>query len=360
MQKNYLILFFMVLSIPCQGEVATDFKVPALQPINLTMPTNNSDILSSNIHQDLFPYFLRPINFSKEGIAHYFSYTYNHERYTQYLPYNFSHMVQFLEFGLENNQTQQYAQSIIKLFLQKIKACEFIESYALHHAMPQLANALEPYLVKKEYSLLQELERSLKERFSSIFSTYFSYFQKNPDAFLDALAQQIAKKTNEVQTQQHIDIEQVKKDVVRFLEICMNKLIWSPQDGYGAWLSINQLADDAELFLDKKLITNIDALDDLHWSLIHRFCYFVDIAQQDISQDAFVQIINDIHTHDLAIFSIEEQEDLITSKKDHLLRKINNYCPYAYRKALPLATFAPTEQSVHFAMPAGQTPAAQR
>lgn len=353
MQKNHFILLYMVLSIHSNLQLANDIlprKNKSTQPshdsINLeqslikpsVLPTPASFELSPSISiaskeqsLDLFSYFLRPINFSKEGITYYFTYTYNHEKYTEYLPYNFSHMLEFLEFGHNNNQTQAYAKSIIKLFLQKIKGCDFINSYSLITAMPKLADALEPYIVKKEATFLQELQKSIKARLSNIFSTYYAYFQKNPDAFLEALAEQIAKKTNEVQTQQHIDIEHIKKDIVRFLEICINKLIWSSKDPYDAWIAINDLATQAENFLDKKLLSDVDALDDIYWSLIHRFCYFIDIAAEDFSQEVFIQIIQDIHKEKLILFEMSEQEDLIMSKKDFLLRKIKNYCPYVYQ-----------------------------
>jgi hypothetical protein len=280
---------------------------------------------------DLFSYFLRPINFSTEGIGHYFKYTYNHEKYTEYLPYNLSHMIQFLEFGKNCNQTEAYAKSIIKLFMQKIKGCEFMNSYNLVTSMPKIADSLEPFMIKKETTFLQEVQKSLKDRFSSIFSNYFSYFQKNPDAFLDALSEQIAKKTNEMHTQQHIDVEHIKKDVLRFLELCINKLIWSPNDAYEAWISINEIATQADYFLRKKLLTDVDALDDLYWSLIYRFTYFLDIAHEHISEETLIQIVQEIHTEKLLLFMIEEQEDVITTKKEFLLQKIKNYTPYTYQ-----------------------------
>lgn len=343
MQKISVLFFCMGLILHTTQQFATEInkitiekKIDIAQPKTLSVTTNifnpiNAPIVAQNV--DLFPYFLRPISFTQSGITDYFTNTYNHEKYTEYLPYNFSHMIQFLEYGQEQQQTELYAQSIIKLFMQKIKGCDFINSYSLLTAMPRLCDALVPYIQKKEASFLQELQTSLKIRFSNIFSTYNSYFQKSPDAFLDALSEQIAKKTNEVQTKQHIDIEHVKKDILRFLEICANKLIWSPKEGYDAWVSINELADRSHLFLEKNLITDVDALDDIHWSLIHRFCYFLDIAQTDIKQETFIQMVNDIHTQDLILLKIEEQENFITTKKEFLLKKIKNYCPYVYETA---------------------------
>ena len=295
------------------------FELPQLSPA----PTNDPSV-------DLFSYFLRPIDFSKEGIAHYFKYTYNHDTYTEYLPYNFSHMIQFLEFGQTHDQNEAYAKSIIKLFLQKIKGCDFVSSYSLITSMPKLADSLAPYIEKKEAGFLEELQKNLKVRFSKIFSTYYSYFQKNPDAFLEALSEQIAKKTNEVQTQQHIDVEQIRKDVLRFLETCISKLVWDPTDAYDAWIAINEIATQTEQFLDKKLLSDVDAFDDICWSLIHRFCYFIDVSSENISQEIFIQIINDIHTEKLILFEVEEQEDLIVHKKDFVLNKIKNYFPYVY------------------------------
>lgn len=387
MQKNYLVLLCMILSIHSSLQRATDIQTactqtttiqpavtsitPVMQPVaaDVINTSNESEkntpkviatptdklicettivkpatpvvfemplIVAPPSHDqgsDLFYYFMKPINFSKEGITHYFKYTYNHEKYTEYLPYNFSHMIQFLDFGQEHSQSETYAKSIIKLFLQKIKGCECVSSYSLISSMPKLADSLAPYLQKKEATFLGELQRSLKARFSNIFSTYYSYFKKNPDAFLEALSEQIAKKTNEVQTQQHVDIEHIKKDILRFLETCISKLIWSAQDGYEAWIAINELAIESEHFLHKKLLSDIDAFDDICWSLIHRFCYFLDLAGEEISQDAFIQIINDIHNEQLILLRVEEQEDVMTSKKDFLLKKIKNYCPYVYPAA---------------------------
>lgn len=356
MQKKYLVLFCMLLSIQTHPQLATPIAseqnyqnfVPQFQParvdqsiihpahINQQALFEIPQLITAPSHDqslDLFSYFLRPINFSKEGITHYFKYTYNHDQYTQYLPYNFSHMIQFLEFGQAHDQNQAYAKSILKLFLQKIKGCDFINSYSLISSMPKIADALTPYMIKQEASFLKELQQSLKHRFSNIFSTYMSYFQKNPDAFLDALAEQIAKKTNEVQTLQHVEVEHVKKDILRFLETCIGKLVWSPQDAYDAWISINELATQVENFLDKQLLCDVDAMDDLCWSLIHRFCYFLEIAADDISQETFIQIIKDIHQEKLVLFQIEEQEDLVTDKKNYLLKKIKNYCPYEYASA---------------------------
>ena len=321
MQKFYYILLLTVFSINSSTQIATEQNKTKIDSID------NISYQPYLQEEEMVMHFLRPIHFSQDGIAHFFKYTYNHDNYTEFLPYNFSHMIQFLEFGKEQEQSELFAKSVIKLFLQKIKACSFVNAYSLIEMMPKFSKSMKPYIEKKEASFFGELKESLKSRFANIFSNYFSHFKKNPEAFLDALAEQIAKKTNDTQTSQHIEVEHIKKDVVRFLEICINKLVWSPEDGYEAWLSVNQLAQDSYELLQSDLITDMDALDDILWSLIHRFCYFVKISKHDLPQDFFVKVINDINSKNLILFTVEEQEDFITPKKEFLLNKLQKLSP---------------------------------
>lgn len=330
-------LYSSDLLIQSKKEIdAIDFvdHADSIKPIEkqFTLESNNLvTAFGQDVSADMFSFFLRPIDFSKEGISYYFTYTYNHDQYPYYLSYNLSHMIQFLEFGQKNNQSQLYAKSIIKLFLQKIKGCDYMNSYSFLQALPALGNSLEFYMINQEAGFLSELQKSLKQRFSNIFSTYMSYFQKNPDAFLDALSEQIAKKTNEVQTQQHIDVEQVKKDFLRFLELSISKLIWSPAQAYQAWESIHEIAKICEQFLHKKLISDLDALDDIYWSLVHRFCYFIDLCGQEISQQDLIRIIDDIATQRFVLFAVCEQEHGILTKKQFLIKKIKHYSSYEYQ-----------------------------
>lgn len=299
-----------------------------LELLKLSNPDTSPQVESTSFFEDdTVSFFLRPVTFTQDGIAHYFKYTYNHDNYINFLPYSFSHMLQFLEFGKTQENPEQFAKSVIKLFLQKIKACRFINAYNLLDFLPQFATSMQPFLQKKESSFLHNLQVSLKNKFTSVFSNYFPYFKKNPDAFLEALSEQIAHKTINKQTEQHIDVEHLKKDVLRFLEICINKLAWSPEDGYEAWVSLNKFAEATFAFLERKMITDIDAYDDLCWSLVHRFCYFVELWHEQLSAEFFTKVTNDLKHKRLLLTEVEEQEDFMRSKKDYLLRFIQKFAP---------------------------------
>lgn len=289
------------------------------------------DVLSKQ-EADLINFFYRPIDFSQEGINYYFRYVYNHPEYVNYLPYNLSHMIQFLEHGAKSDQSEAFAASIVKLFMQKIKATPYIDAESFAEFLPRLAISLKPYLEKKEASFLQEMQKVLKERLTSVFSKYFSYFQKNPDGFMTSLAEQIAKQTNHLHTQQHVEIEQLKKDILKFIEFCANKLVWSSKDDLQVWYICNKLAYEAQQCLEKGVLTEQDALDDVAWSLIHRFCYFVELAAPTLSREFYESVLSDLRSKPLILTAVEEQEDLITPKREYLANKIQMYRDVAFPK----------------------------
>ena len=183
MQKQYLFLLLFCFSIVSKNQIANSTTLP-------TIESESSAELQFVQEDELTLFFLKPINFDQNGITYYFKHVYNHDKYTEFLPYNFSHLIQFLQFGHTNEQPEQFAKSVIKLFLQKIKACNYINGYNLLEMMPKFAESLQPYVEKKKASFFQELQRSLKKRLTDVFSQYFTHFKKNPDAFLEALAEQ--------------------------------------------------------------------------------------------------------------------------------------------------------------------------
>lgn len=291
----------------------------AVQPVQQNSTESYSSAALTRHEIDLVSFFSKPIEFTPEGIAYYFKYVYNHPEYIHYLPYNLSHMIQFLEYGIKSGQNETFAASVIKMFLQKMKAVPYVEAESLAEFMPKFTQSMKPYLDKKEVQFLQEMQVMIKEKLTQVFSKYFSSFQKNPDAFMGSLAEQIAQQTNQSATKQHIDVEHLKKDILRFLEICVNKLAWSSKDDIQIWYTCNRLAHECQICVEHKVLCDQNSLDDMCWSLIHRFCYFVELSQGALSNDFYAHVLHDLQTKPLVLVAIPEQEDMITSKKNHLI-----------------------------------------
>lgn len=291
------------------------------------------DILSKK-EADLVNFFYRPIDFSADGLNYYFKYVYNHPEYTHYLPHNLSHMIQFLDHGQQTEQSEAFAASVIKLFMQKVKATPYIDAESFVEFLPKFADAMKPYLEKKDATFLNDVQVVLKDRLTHVFSKYFSYFQRNPDGFMTSLSEQLAKQTNQLCTTQHVEVAELKKDVLRFVELCANKLVWSSKDDMKVWYICNKLAHEVQQCLDKGVLSGSEAFDDGCWSLIHRFCYFLELSASTLSKDFYDQVLNDLKTKPLVLTSAEEQEDAITTKRSHLITRVQMYKDIAYPKPL--------------------------
>jgi hypothetical protein len=273
---------------------------------------------------DLISFFSKPIEFTPEGIQYYFKYVYNHPEYPSHLPYSLSHMIQFLQYGIESGQNEQFAASVLNMFLQKIKAAPFVEAENFTEFLPKFTRAIKPYLEKKEANFVNEMQVIIKDKLGKIFAQYFSYFQKNPDGFMTSLAEQIAKQTNKSVTQQHVEVEHLKKDILRFIELVANKLVWSSQDDIQVWYTCTRLADECQICLDQNVLCNSEDLDDLCWSLVHRFCYFVELSHDSLSKDFFSKVAHDVKTNkNLTLIARPEREDLMVPKAQQIERVID-------------------------------------
>jgi len=303
-------------------EKSKSSKIEKKEETKVEQQDQMDNLLLDRHEADLVSYFCKPIEFTPEGIANYFKYRYNHPEYVNYLPYNLSHMIQFLKYGTQTDQNEAYAASVIKMFLQKVKAAPYVEAESFVNFMSEFSKAIRPYLEKKQANFLSEMQTVLKNKLSEMFACYFNVFQKNPDTFMNSLAEQIVKQTNQSVTQQHVEVEQIKKDVLRFFEICANKLVWSSQDDIQTWYCCNRLAHECQICLENSVLCDANALDDMCWSIIHRYCYFVDLSKDILSKDFYSQVLYDLQTKPLLLTALEEQEQLMINKKDHLICKL--------------------------------------
>ena len=117
--------------------------------------------------------------------------------------------------------------------------------------------------------------------------------------------------------QNHIAQEQLKQMFVRFVELGLMKLVWSPHDQEEVWSSVKRISSQCVNLLEMNIIS-LDELDDLFKSLLERFCYFLDFGGSELSQEALEAMKNDVLSGDMFMFELEEQEQAIETKKDRM------------------------------------------
>lgn len=264
--------------------------------------------------------FMQPIELDEKGINFFISRVYNHPFYaSDFLPNNFTHLIQFLEKGTETGQKRAYTQSIFHLFSNKLKSTHYINAYAFNDLLSMM-----PPIIQHNFIPLHTNTRSLEHDINNMlynkFLTQYPSFKKNPNDFLQQLSHDIVQsfETSSTKDTESIEIEELRKTVLVFLETCLGKLIWCPEDKEQTWHSVKTIAQQLTTFSEQKIVPNQDDLNALFRTLLERYCYFIDIAGHQFSESFYDYIKQDIYTNPTNFLTLSE-EDGVTSKSQRLL-----------------------------------------
>ena len=313
MSMNFILLLLICVTTFIQTVQGIDNK-----------KSNTITYRSEDIEQEQGLSLYASIDMSPDGIKNFLQHVYNRSEYAEILPTNLSHIMQMLQHGKKNNQSRAYVKSVIKLFGNKLKGVSHINAYAYSFMLADFPDLLGNYFLIKRSANLYKYKETLNTILYQTFLAKYDFFKQSPQEFFDVLSQEI------IETLQHdlpmlsddISTEELRHTIVRFLEIGINKLIWHPKEHDKIWTSVKTISHQLEALMEHNIIDDANELDDLFWTLIHRFCFFLDVAHDLLPVKFFEAIKNDITTEQLLLVELEEQEALITSKRDHLLHVI--------------------------------------
>lgn len=309
--QRYMNKFIFFLLITVFSHTA---KAENMQPYQLIDPQEEMGFLVKE--------FCRPLKFTRSGIRCFLRHSFNRVEYAQdFLPHNFSHLIQFLQFGNSTEQTTAYFQSTVRLFSNKLKSSRYLNAYVFADLLEDLPIVLQKQFepIQTSSSIFETIKSKIKETLYSVFLSQFSLFKSNPEQFFNDLSEELVIAANGAKAlEEKVDHERLAQQLIRFLEIGINKLIWSPSDQEEIWESIKVIAKHLETMMHKKMI-NEDDLDDLFKSLIERFCYFLEATGTDLSIEVVQNIKKEINGGQLLFVELEEQEQYIETKKERLL-----------------------------------------
>lgn len=330
----YAMILLFCLSIPSINFYANTTDLPYILEQNTDCyALTESEETAMLREQELINFFLKPIDFSSEGIGHFFKYTYNHPMYADFVAHDFSHLIQLLEFGKETNKATAYAKSVFQLYSQKVKMSSYVNAYNFYALIQHLPTNLQPYFYqeKTKSTMLGKIQNDLKEYFSSMFSNYFPVFKKDPDTFLEKLAEQAAKINGDAAITYEVDHEQLRKDVVRFLETNISKLMWDMHNFEEAWITLHGIAQTNFELFNQKIISSED-YNDICWSLVTRFCYLMRLEKERILSAHLHTVLEQLNNQEYVLFLCQEVEDAIATKKEYIHRALVDALQYHKNK----------------------------
>ncbi len=291
-----------------------------------SMQASSASALYRNAHEDRTEslHFYAPLDVSPEGIRDFLQSVYNRQEYIEILPNNLSHFIQFLQHGKKTHQTRGFAKSVIKLFSNKLKAVQYINAYAFSLTLAELPNLLEEHFSHKRTTALDTYKETINSILYSTFLSKYDFFKKNPKDFFDSLSLEILNTIENDLPIIHEDIscDELRQTLVRFLEISLGKLIWNPSEHEKIWDNFKTISRQFEQLMEHNIINDANDIDDLYWSLIHRFCFFLEVAAPELPVEFYEAIKNDLATQQLLLLELEEQEELIETKGNYLMQAI--------------------------------------
>lgn len=245
------------------------------------------------------------------------------------LPNNFSYFIQLLEYGNKTKQSRAYIQSVFRLFGNMLKGGQYVNAYVFSDLLGKLPELLKgnfmlykmsaflPYNVLNDLEILDRFQQTVTTMMYTKFTSSYDQFKQDPEKFLDELSHTITQIAEE-----EVSIEQLRQTIIRFLETALNKLVWSPENKEKVWESVKTIAQSMSTLMEHNIIDDINDLDDLFWTLVHRFCFFIELTSAELPITFYEKIKKDIASQQLLLFELEEQESFIESKTDCLMRTV--------------------------------------
>jgi hypothetical protein len=240
---------------------------------------------------------------------------------------NFDYFIQLLAHGKATNQSRSYTRSVVKLFSNLLKGTQWVNAYAFSDMLTQLPDLIKDHFVLYRTNIILRnaalADADTLDRFNASVSTLlytkfnneYDSFRRDPAAFLDEITYQIIEIAEE-----EVTIEQLRQNVIRFLETAIGKLVWSPKDEIKTWQSVKKIALQLANLMENNIIDDINDLDDLYWSLIHRYCFLLDINATEMPVSFYEEIQQDLIAQQPLLVTLEEQEEFIERKAECLVR----------------------------------------
>lgn len=315
-----------------QGQVTQIQETKPSQPEHLVVMNETAEFVpaterkkeSTQFSQpSLLDIFCAPIIFTDAGFKCYIKHRYNRAEYSDFLSLCFTDMIEFLTWG-KQQKSRDYPKRILNLFHSKLKHIRCINAFAFQDLLKEMPELLKHYFVPEIVSK-NHYKKNINELLYSSFLNRFDEFKQEPETFLDDLSGNIATiLLQETLSNETISPSDLRNQLLRFLEQGLNKLIWSWEEGAEVWQSFKTLDTLIMHFNKEGILTFEEDLDDLYWSLITSFEYFIELAGSQLPLSVYQEMRKDLDEENLNLFIIEEQEDYVETKPKYLRRIINS------------------------------------
>ena len=345
MKKEYVI-FFMILTLSMQQAVCDQNGQKKSDEIKSKGIDELTTILDSETPMQMNVRTIRPIlnqatlqsdnrliqgesktSLFNKTFVKFIKEVYNENEYIDVISQNAEHIVQFLELATEFSLDIDNVYVCMRLFYNKIKGCEAIDDSMLNHVMPHFKRHLSRFFKNtnddKIIFNVEFLKKNIDNIIINSITNGLPEFKKEENQInpitknlFTLIENEALRTTNEIT--KYEQRTRLRGLIIKFFEVVLQKIIWNPRSPEGIWTSFLSIAHNLQLFGRHEIIDHMDDLDDLLWSLIHRFCFFIDLVGVTLPLNFYQEVESDILNKVVFFLETPEQDYDIKTKKEVL------------------------------------------
>jgi hypothetical protein len=259
----------------------------------------------------------RPLHFSPSGMRHFFMRTFRSQLYgTRFLPSCFVHVTDFLAHSKKTENPCLFAQAVISSFHNALKKSTWTNPYALATLLEELPPLVAPFCIETH----QSIKEIIKQELYQALRYNFEELQNNPESFLEKTAETITIKI--ASPTEQILVRELQYSLARFIESALDKLLFDPNEQEYTWKITILLAEHLQA-LEKSHIIDERTLNQLYWSLLERFVYFINSTGSLLHPATYTLIQENIKTASHHMLHLEEEEAFFVKKSVYLQKALD-------------------------------------
>jgi hypothetical protein len=237
-----------------------------------------------------------------------------------------SHTKQLVAWSSKHHQSHDYMNSSLKFFLNSAKRVPCFNARSISGMLDNFETHLKAYMhpIKQgkgsawyDKNLFDRFTEAVRAQLILGLSNNFDSFKKDPEIILSQLALEIAAVAQEEHT-----IEQLRHTIIRFLELSLGKIVWSPLDQEKSWESLKTISNQLARLMKADIIQEVADLDDLLWTAVERYCLFIELTGSTLSDTFYAKVKHELAHENILFVALGEQNDCMRSKGMHLMQTI--------------------------------------
>lgn len=271
--------------------------------------------------------------FHRSFFKKYIEEVYNDPKYTLILSQNSNYILEFLDLSNEFPLSCEDVYAVLRLFNIKLKECEVIDDDVLRQFMPHFPSLIKRHfkIKKKNRDLLNQIKKNIELLILNKFTHESSLLEQEPEVFVSELSTSLAKlvlsaQNNNAQAlqdhSQEYQQEKLRQMIVSLFQTMIERTLWNAKSYESIIDSFIGIGDGIISLGTKGILSDMDDLDLLLWSLNHRFIYFLDVFGGSLPLEFYEHLEAVLDNGEIFFLELAEQDTGIKTKRQFLTEAI--------------------------------------